>query len=34
VTEHDLDGLLLDLITAVLAMGEEVSSRADPPRFR
>ena len=34
VTEHDLDGLLLDLVTAVLAMGEEISSRPDPPRFR
>jgi hypothetical protein len=34
VTEHDLDGLLLDLVTAVLAMGEEVPGRADTPRFR
>jgi hypothetical protein len=34
VTEHNLDGLLLDLVTAVLAMGEEISGRPDPPRFR
>jgi len=34
VAEHDLDGPLLDLVTAVLAMGEEVSGRPDGPRFR
>ncbi len=34
VAEHDLDGPLLDLVTAVLAMGEEVSGRPDTPRFR
>lgn len=34
VTEHDLDGLLLDLVIAVLAMGEEVWGGADNSRFR
>jgi hypothetical protein len=34
VAEHDLDGPLLDLVTAVMAMGEEISGHSDGPRFR
>lgn len=34
VAEHDLDGPLLDLVTAVMAMGEEAYGGPDPPRFR
>ncbi len=34
VAEQDLDGPLLDLVTAVLAMGEDASGRPDAPRFR
>lgn len=33
VAERDLDGPLLDLVTAVLAMGEEILPRRSP-RFR
>jgi len=34
VAGHDLAGPLLDLVTAVLARGEEVLARPGAPRFR
>jgi len=34
VAEHDLDGPLLDLVTAVMAMGEDVYGGPGTPRFR